>query len=262
MRKIIKKYPSVLYYIFVLAISSVLLIPQNVFSKVSNYSVSFPQLAPTLAVLSIYIITKNRDVWIRFKDSFSHFAKNSKWVPVILVISITAVASTAGVLSLFGLSYHPWEGSITFHMANIVAMIFGCMFEEIGWRGFLLPTLAKKYTPFISTLIVGVLWGFWHMSFNLGIFGFLMFIVSAMELSILMTWIYYKTNGNLLLMMIWHVSINTTNQFLLRGRLTAEGFTALVAVLAVISLFVVIFNKDLFMKKRPDLSIVRNCINT
>ncbi|MGH4124715.1 MAG: lysostaphin resistance A-like protein [Clostridium sp.] len=262
MRKTIEKYPAVLYYIFVLVISGVLLVPQNVLSKVSDYSISFPQLAPTLAVLSIYIITKNRDVWIKIKKSFSLFEKNSKWIPVILVISITSVALTAGVLSFFGLSYHPWEGSITFHIANIVAMVFGCMFEEIGWRGFLLPTLGKKHTPFISTLIVGVLWGFWHMSFNLGIFGFLIFIVSAMELSILMTWVYYKTDGNLLLMTIWHVSINTTNQFLLRGRLTAEGFTAFVAVLTVICLFVVIFNKDLFMKKRQNLSIIRSCVNT
>ncbi|PRR82520.1 CPBP family intramembrane glutamic endopeptidase [Clostridium vincentii] len=252
MKKVIEKYPAVLYYIFVLVISGVLIIPQNVLSNASYYSVSFPQLAPTLAVISICIITKNRDIWIKIKKSFSIAARNSKWVPVILGISITSVALTAGILSLLGFSYHPWEGSIAFYIVNIVAIIFGCMFEEIGWRGFLLPTLGTKYTPFISTLIVGFLWGFWHMSFNLGIFGFLIFIVSAMELSILMTWVYYKTDGNLLCTTIWHVSINTTNQFLLRGRLTAEGFTVLVAVLTVICLFVVIFNKELFLEKKTN----------
>jgi uncharacterized protein len=31
--------------------------------------------------------------------------------------------------------------------------------EEIGWRGFALPHLQKRYNALISTLIVGLLWG-------------------------------------------------------------------------------------------------------
>ena len=34
--------------------------------------------------------------------------------------------------------------------------------EEIGWRGFLLPRLLKIYTPRISFLICGIIWGLWH----------------------------------------------------------------------------------------------------
>jgi two-component system, NarL family, response regulator LiaR len=35
--------------------------------------------------------------------------------------------------------------------------------EEIGWRGYVLPRLQAKHSTLISTLILGVIWGFWHL---------------------------------------------------------------------------------------------------
>ena len=37
-----------------------------------------------------------------------------------------------------------------------------CLGEELGWRGFLLPNLCKKYSPLTATIITGVIWGIWH----------------------------------------------------------------------------------------------------
>jgi membrane protease YdiL (CAAX protease family) len=35
--------------------------------------------------------------------------------------------------------------------------------EEFGWRGLALPLLQRKFAPFWASLILGGIWGFWHL---------------------------------------------------------------------------------------------------
>ena len=35
--------------------------------------------------------------------------------------------------------------------------------EEFGWRGVALPLLQQKFAPFWAGLILGIIWGFWHL---------------------------------------------------------------------------------------------------
>lgn len=84
------------------------------------------------------------------------------------------------------------------------------------------------------------------MSFNLGLLGFLIFIVTAIEMSLLMIWIYHKTNGNLILMTLWHFSINVLNQIFL----TALGFGVFAIVLAAFCSIMLYKNKNAFLGKR------------
>ncbi|MGM0110287.1 CPBP family intramembrane glutamic endopeptidase [Enterococcus sp. DIV0187] len=44
-----------------------------------------------------------------------------------------------------------------------VMIFFGGGLEEVGWRGFLLPQLQKKFSSFISTCIIAVIWTVWHL---------------------------------------------------------------------------------------------------
>ncbi len=90
--------------------------------------------------------------------------------------------------------------------------------EEIGWRGFALPQLQKRYNALIATLIVGALWALWHfpLVFLAGPMAeapFLWFITIVTN-AFIYTWIYNSTKGSILLVALLHVSLNIFGAFI------------------------------------------------
>jgi membrane protease YdiL (CAAX protease family) len=96
------------------------------------------------------------------------------------------------------------------------------LMEEIGWRGFLLPHLLKRYSPLVSTLLLGiVIWGgLWHGYadyFGLGdkgpAFWPLMLLLGPALLtawSLIITRVYQRTQGSLLISILMHASLSSS----------------------------------------------------
>lgn len=90
--------------------------------------------------------------------------------------------------------------------------------EETGWRGYVLPRLQTKYSALVSSLILGVIWGLWHIPFflapgwNTSAIGW--YVVRILPAAILFTWLYNNTRGSLLLLTLFHSSTNTAGAFL------------------------------------------------
>ncbi len=104
--------------------------------------------------------------------------------------------------------------------------------EEIGWRGYVLPRLQAKYSALGASLILGVIWGFWHLpkflaSGNASLFSW--FMVKVMADAVLYTWLYNNTQGSLLLVTIFHAAGNTAGVFLpVANTVTASNLNTLV----------------------------------
>jgi membrane protease YdiL (CAAX protease family) len=91
--------------------------------------------------------------------------------------------------------------------------------EEIGWRGYILPRLQYRYNALFASLVVGLLWAFWHLPKFLGTGSnsqrsFAWFLIAHLALAVLYTWLYNNSNGSLLLVTIFHASGNTAGSFL------------------------------------------------
>jgi len=88
--------------------------------------------------------------------------------------------------------------------------------EEIGWRGYALPRLAARFGLARASVLLGVIWGCWHLPLffvhGLGNYGqsFPMFVLGSTGLSVAMAWLYAHTNGSLLLAMLMHSAVNQT----------------------------------------------------
>lgn len=42
-------------------------------------------------------------------------------------------------------------------------IFFGGGLEEVGWRGYLQPMLQRKFSSFVTTIMISVIWLFWHL---------------------------------------------------------------------------------------------------
>ena len=87
--------------------------------------------------------------------------------------------------------------------------------EETGWRGFALPRLLTLCRPLTAALILGLIWGLWHLpaffvsDLSQSQFALGWFLLTTTALSVVMTWIFVNANGNLLIAgVIPHLMLN------------------------------------------------------
>ncbi len=86
--------------------------------------------------------------------------------------------------------------------------------EEFGWRGLALPLLQRKFAPIWAGLILGVIWGGWHLPAFLlsgtpqGGWSFAPFFVGSIALSAIVTPLFNKSGGSILLPAVFHFQCN------------------------------------------------------
>jgi membrane protease YdiL (CAAX protease family) len=147
--------------------------------------------------------------------------------PAIGLLALGSHALATGFAPSFSLSPHlggVWSG----------------LAEEFGWRGFALPRLQLTHSAFFSSLMVGLVWGVWHLPItSVAVPDLLLLLLSTMGLSVLMTWVLNNTGGSVLLAVLYQSAINVTYPMLhLRGPTMALNVGFLwVAVLMVIVAF-------------------------
>ena len=237
-----KKRNSILiWYLATFLFTGVLILPHILWQEASNYSISFTQLGPLFATLLLIKINGDKDALSSIKKGL-RFEKRS--IPLYILsaaIPLILTGISAAILTLFFDSkYQAWSGTPIFFLLNFIAMLLGSVGEEIGWRGYLLPSLNKKTSPFISSIIIGLLWGFWHINYANNIVFWLLFVVITIELSILFTFLLNKTKGNLWTSVIFHTFFNLSCRVFVWERFISIDFLIILIIVSSLACFVVI----------------------
>ena len=172
---------------------------------------------PSILALVFTAITKGK------KGVHELFVKQTikktkiKWL-VISLMGIPIIASVAVLTSLnFDISKF---GLRTYQlMPQILVIIIIAVGEEYGWRGFLLPRLMHKFNPFQSSIMLGLLWSFWHFPPYLigkGVplqMNFLVFLFWVILATLFISWIYYYTKS-VLISILAHIGANAAFNYL------------------------------------------------
>lgn len=249
---IIKKHKIIWFYVFTFIFTIVLgglgqALCINFISKQYQtiVSVVIDEMAPTLGTFIICICIADWSCW---KNMNWRLFKNMKSILLSFMISAAIVTGAAIIMSLIGKTYISNEYSSKLIIVTVVFSLLGCIGEEIGWRGFMLPAFNKKYFLFSSAVFTGILWGAWHFGklMSYGILGYILFIVLITEFSIVMAWIYLKSNANMICMVFFHLGINTASIFLLTGREGIMFYTTACIISAFVCLVLVFTNKKKF----------------
>ena len=244
MEKLFRKYYLRSFYVITFLFSILLLTLHYVFRSAGDYSVSFTQLSPAFAVAALALLLKDKTIIKDIRDHFRVDKTVVKWLMPAIAVPALCIIVSSFIMTYYEVGFVAWEGDALFYLLNFVAILIGCAAEEIGWRGFLLPNLQKKYTPFTSGVIVGILWGVWHLNFTGGLLGFVLYTVTIIEMSILMTWLYNKSAGNLVLMTVWHFTFNVTSHMFLWDRFTLQLFAVESAVFGILCLFLFVTERN------------------
>lgn len=135
---------------------------------------------------------------------------------VLLTLSLTSPIFLPGIITSGDKTTRVLVGLATGLAAGI--------FEEMGWTGFAIPRLRRRYDVLTTGLIVGILWAVWHLivvywasgtvSGPLALASYLLdpflFLVGF---RVLMVWVYNRT-GSLLVAMLMHASLTATTRII------------------------------------------------
>lgn len=172
-----------------------------------------------------------------------------RWYVALLLVPVLGLIAL-GLSVLLGGSTAGMNTTVIAVLIGFVFSIFpgSAMGEELGWRGFALPGLQAEHSALSASLLIGVVWGLWHLplwltgseSHAIGLFP--VFVVSVIALSILATWMYNGSGGSLLLIVLLHAAANLPLTFLITplGRDMTQIFLIFVALLVVAATVVVI----------------------
>ncbi|MFC7095891.1 CPBP family intramembrane glutamic endopeptidase [Halobaculum marinum] len=166
----------------------------------------------------------------------------------LLPLVVVGLASVAIVFFSVNVDLAVLPGRVALVLGSYVFVaLIGGGNEEPGWRGFALPRLEAQYAPIPATLILGVVWAFWHLPQLVAdpntvysfawlvdeIPGIALRVVNIVGFAFLLTWIYNGTESVLLALLL-HAGINTANSTLVPlpvESITGENFmTVLIAV--------------------------------
>lgn len=124
--------------------------------------------------------------------------------------------------SLLGGQKPHWEGlgQIPALFGTLISMLLiGGLTEEPGWRGFALPVLRARHGPLVASIILGLLWGIWHIPiYSLPGLGnplpaanLAIFVLTTPLLTILFTLLAEKSGDSVWMAMLFHAWNNTVS---------------------------------------------------
>jgi membrane protease YdiL (CAAX protease family) len=236
----IKRQPVLTYYALTFAISwgGVLILgapygmpaTSEQFEKLWTVVVLPYFLGPSVAGLLLTGLVHGRAGFRELLSRLLRWRVGAHWYAVALLTSPLLVTPLLLAFSLISPVFLPGiltaADKVSLILSGIVTgLIFGGLMEELGWTGFAVPTLRRRYGVVTTGLIVGVLHGVWHfpvkilISGTLGLAPFLavdlltaVFGLTAHRM--LMVWVYDRT-GSLLVTMLMHASLTACTLFIL-----------------------------------------------
>ncbi|MGB8701640.1 MAG: type II CAAX endopeptidase family protein [Thermosynechococcaceae cyanobacterium] len=257
-----RKYPVAWFYILAFGISwlgmiSIVLSSRGIAPFDSPYfqflSIFFA-VGPALAAVILSQVTHGKAGVKDLLKGLIRWRVGLVWY-IVAVLSPVVLLTVAQVVTKL-LSLPVTIAVPQVNLSPYVIFGFGVSFfantcEEIGWRGFALPRLQKRHNALLATLIVGMLWGFWHfplvfLAGPMSEYPFLWFN-SIVADAFMYTWIYNSTKGSILLVALFHGSLNIFGAFI--TGVSPAAYTLLNCVVA-IALIAVLGKVNLSRRER------------
>jgi uncharacterized protein len=219
------KFPVVYFFVLVFAVQGVVqallyFAPMSALPHILSPYLANPSVVGLLMILWLQGFPGIRRVLLKLLPW--PVAQVWPMLALCLLLPLACAALTLALVAISGGPVPPVSSSdlsTYLYVAVIEKGFLGPgLIEEIGWRGFALPYLQRRYSALASSLIIGLVWALWHFPMFIAQNGFAwwqvtIFIPQVIAASIIFTWVYNTTGGNLLACILLHGAINAEHHF-------------------------------------------------
>jgi membrane protease YdiL (CAAX protease family) len=210
-------------------------------------SINLPQFAPALAFLVVILL---------FKDLYKPIVININKIVLVkifiaIIIPIALFSFTYYIGRLIGIDVKIRPNLFFTLITCLFGLIIGSIGEEIGWRSFLQPLLEYKYSKFVSSLMVGLIWGIWHIiHYKNGLFFMAGYVLFTICISIVFIYLLKGTQNNLIIAAIFHTAINASfKTFFYDNYTNIKLWSISLIVWLITAIIVTICNKNYYFIK-------------
>lgn len=171
---------------------------------------------PSLGALLVLRITEGKWPKVQFPSQPKLVFASLIAAPILVAgtfAAIPAIVLTTGPLSKLN-----WSVFLSGSVFALSTLIGGPLGEEPGWRGFALPRLQILLSPAKASILLGVLWGLWHLPLFLckawTSSRLPTFLLIMTGFSFSMTFLFNLSNGSVITAIAGHALFNTAARWL------------------------------------------------
>jgi uncharacterized protein len=170
---------------------------------------------PFLAALLVLAITGGRAGVMGLLRRMVRWRVGPEWyavallLPVVITLAATVLNVLLGAQAPSSAELGGWTGLVPGFFLLLLIPGIGGAWEEPGWRGYALLQLQADRSALSASLILGVLWAFWHLP--LMVVGQINWsdIVLVIAVSVVFAWVFNNAEGSVLIAMMMHAMNNT-----------------------------------------------------
>ena len=271
--KIIKKYNRPIFFFGLsLLIPWVLWFTVAYISHLPEQSSSLTIIQALLAILGLlaptfvaaYLFLSDKELLNDLKKRFiSQKGFNPIYTFLVFTLIFISIVIAQLISLLFGHSIDQFyiSGSPSFTSSLLspwFILLFAPAVEELAWHSYGTDALRQRFNLFTTSIIFALYWAFWHLPLSFidgyyhsnvveeGLLYSLNYVFSLFVLIILMNWLYYKTNRNIFITIVFHCSANVSNEIFATH---PDSKVIQTVLLLIFTIVVLIKEKEMFFRK-------------
>ena len=271
--QVVKKYKSPLtFYLLSITIPWAMWFAAGYISHVEPYTKQLEWATGLLSLVGLIVpfivglvfILPNKELKDDFLGRIFNFRSiRSEYIFLAVFLMLISILAAQAVSLLFGYSPDQFQlrGGYTFTSAIFPVwflLLAAPLLEELAWHSYGTDCLCSRFNIFTASLIFAIFWGFWHFPLSAikgyyhsnliesGIIYSVNFIVSLIPFVLIMNWLYYKTDRNILLPVIFHITAGFFNEIFATHPMSKVIQTGLLLIIAG---YLLVKDKELFFNR-------------
>ncbi len=215
-------------------------------------------------VIAMWFILPDKELRTDLASRFLNFKNiKARYIVISFGLMLISILVAQAISLIFGYSSSQFHFIEKFSFSSAIfpvwfLLVVSPLFEELAWHTYGTDCLLSRFNLFTASLLFAIFWAFWHFPLssikdyyhsNLvesGLIYSINFVVSLIPFVFIMNWLYYKTNRNILLTIIFHISAGMFNEIFQTHPMSKVIQTMILIIVAIV---IVYKDSEMFFKK-------------